>query len=165
MLKQVVAGGYNPNAVKFDGTNDYLTRGGDLTGIADSKSGVLSFWLRVDYDTGTSQRVISSSATNTRFYAQAASTGEIAVIAANSAGTTILSIKTATTLNKASSRWIHILASWDLATTTSTIYVNDTADQTVTTRTNDTIDYAVATNNWSIGARGTPDFYVNGAIS
>lgn len=161
----MASGTYEPNAVKFDGSNDYLTRGGDLTGIADSKSGILSFWLRVDYDTGTSQRVISSSASNTRFYVQVASTGDIGIVAANSAGTTILSIKTTTTLNKASSRWIHILASWDLATTTSTIYVNDTADQTVTTRTNDTIDYAVATNNWSIGARGTPDLYVNGAIS
>ncbi len=31
---------YAPNGVNFDGANDYLTRGANLTGNADSKKGI-----------------------------------------------------------------------------------------------------------------------------
>src|SRR3546814_310645 len=36
---------YQPQGVNFDGTNDYLTRGGDLTGNADSKLVTGAFWF------------------------------------------------------------------------------------------------------------------------
>ena len=32
----------------FDGTTDYMTRGADLTGSVDGKSGTCSFWLDIN---------------------------------------------------------------------------------------------------------------------
>ena len=40
-----VSGEVLPEAVSFDGTNDYLTRSSDLTGNADGKTFTLSFWV------------------------------------------------------------------------------------------------------------------------
>ena len=162
MLKQVVAGGYNPNAVKFDGTNDYLTRGADLTGIADSKSGIFSCWVRVD--TEGNGRLLYSATGLWRFGVTKNSGLGFSISGKNAAGTYILQI--ATTANHlASAKWLHILASWDLAAAASYIYINDVADQTVTTRTNDTIDYATSTPNWGVGADSDGATKHNGALS
>ena len=160
MLKQVVAGGYSPNAVKFDGSNDYLTRGADLTGIADSKSGIFSCWLRLDGNDGALQTILANLLSSARFVVTRTSANKFRILGKNAAGTTILDQATTATY-LASAKHIHILAAWDLATTTAQIYINDTADVTSTTKTNDTLDYVTATPNWSIGSEtdGTNKIY------
>lgn len=37
---------FTVDAVVFDGTNDYLTRGAALTGVGDSGTAILSYWIR-----------------------------------------------------------------------------------------------------------------------
>jgi hypothetical protein len=37
---------FSYTSVQFDGANDYLTRGANLTGISDSKVGTVSFWIK-----------------------------------------------------------------------------------------------------------------------
>ena len=141
---------FNPNAVKFDGTNDYLTRGADLTGIADSKSGILSVWLRQDYDIAgaNNQFLISPVAAGSRVQFFLGSNNKIFLRGYNAATTKILDINSSP-FSK-SPKWIHFLASWDLATGVLNLYSNDTSDLTTTTNTNDTIDYAGGAD-WCIG--------------
>ncbi len=39
------AGGYATWGAEFDGTNDYMTRGADLTGTVDGRKFLASFWI------------------------------------------------------------------------------------------------------------------------
>lgn len=151
--KMLVAesGGYQPNAVKFDGANDYLTRGADLTSAADSKSGIFSAWIRLDGGDATLQTVLANLLSSARFSVTRTAANKFRFLGKNSAGTNILDQATTATY-LASAKWVHVLAAWDLAATTAYIYINDTADVTSTTKTNDTIDYVTATPNWSIGS-------------
>jgi len=129
---------YDAHAVNFDG-NDDLERGADLTGIADGKTGTVSLWFKTGTD-GVSKNIIATSATS-RFLVNIDASNKINMIARNAAGTIILRFVTTPTY-LAASGWHHLLASWDLATTTGQLYVTDVAPALGTnTRTNDTIDY------------------------
>jgi hypothetical protein len=170
MLTQPVASasGYTPNAVKFDGANDYLTRGGDLTGIADSKSGIFSAWVRLDGGDGVEIRLLnlysSSSPPNPAFIVQRQIDNTFRFRGKKSDGTAILELITG---NKflAGAKWLHLLASWDLAANVSSIYVSDVSSQTVVIRTNDTLDYLTVGANWSVGADSVGGYKFNGALS
>ncbi len=153
------------NAVDFDGTSDYLTRGADLTGLADSKSGIFSCWLRRDGGDATLQRVIANLAGTLRFHVSKDASNKYIVTGINSAGATIL-LLTSTTAYTASPAWMHLLASWDLAATTGTLYVNSASDLAGgSTLTNDTIDYVTATPNWAVGADTDATDKMSGAIA
>ena len=47
---------YAANGVNFDGSNDYLTRGADLTGNADGKKGIIYFRFLLNGGDGERQR-------------------------------------------------------------------------------------------------------------
>lgn len=155
-------------AVKFDGSADYLTRGGDLTGLADGKSGVLSFWLRLDGDPNSTS-IIRSDATAGRFYCILGGTaGVLRVYGANAANTQILNIPvTAANYVQAASQWRHCLFSWDLAAGATHLYINDVdcRDAAAVVATNDTIDYVSATPNWAVAATTAGNTKLNGALS
>ena len=145
----------------FDGTNDYMLRGGSLTGAADGKTGIVSFWYRVDGGDGVARILISNTDNATRIN-HIGVDNTIQITAGNAALTQIMGIKTSAKL--ASSTWLHILASWDLSTTTTNLYVNDVSDKTIITATvNDTIKYTEA--NWSIGALVGGTSKLNGCIA
>jgi hypothetical protein len=57
-----VAGPYEPVAVVFDGTNDGLARGADLTGSADGKLATGSFWFKLDSSSVNDDNIIYSGA-------------------------------------------------------------------------------------------------------
>lgn len=145
----IVAKPFQVNAVHFDGTSDYLTRGGGLTGAADSKVGTISAWINLTGGNGAVMAVVASEGVT--FGLTRLDTSELRVRAENSAGTTILAAQTSNTYTD-SSGWVHILSSWDLASTTVYLYISDVVDlaSTPKTVTNDTIDYTVT--NWSVGS-------------
>lgn len=147
------------NAVKFDGANDYLSIATNLS-ITDGKTGIFSAWIRLDGD--QNGRLIYGKG-GASFLVDVSS-NKIRVVGINAAGTTILSIATTATY-KASAKWLHVLAAWDLATTTTHLYTSDLADKTVTTATNDTIDYTPASAGYSIGATDTGTVLFDGALS
>ena len=153
------------DAAKFDGTNDYMLRGADLTGIADGKSGILSFWYRVDGGDGTARWPMSNSASVfSGIQIRHHSDNKIIVSGNNAAGTSILVMSTSAIT--ASATWLHILSSWDLATGVLNLYVTDVSDKTVVTNTNDTIDYAAAAAlNWSIGSNAGGTNKINGCLA
>lgn len=164
LLGNVASGTYEPNAVKFDGANDYLTRGADLTSIADSKSGIVSFWIRIDDpQVATAMTVLENLVSVAGFQILKLTSNLLRVVGKNAATTTILNITNTAALTGA--KWHHFLASWDLATTTTHVYLNDVSDKTSNTVTNDTIDYATATPNWAVGSRTDATLKFNGALA
>lgn len=136
------------DSADFDGTADYMLRGAGLTGAADSKSGILSVWVRIDAGDGTVLRIFESTGNSVLLLRR--STNVFALGAENAAGTEILLLVSDTTYTAAAT-WLHVLMSWNLATAAAHLYVNDVEDLAAgPTLTDDTIDYTVA--NWGIGS-------------
>ena len=167
MHQMLIASYANPlllcDSADFDGTNDYMTRGAALDGIADSKSGILSAWIRLDGGDGVAASIMSSA---TPFPLQVIRQGTNAfqVIGRNAAGSTILSFSSTSTFTAAAT-WLHVLASWNLAVAgTGRLYINDAVEYSETTYTDDTIDYNGAAN-WSIGAGTTGSGKLDGCLA
>ena len=154
----------------FDGTNDFMTTGADLTGNADAKTGLCSCWVRLDGGDGAGLPILANATTvggsTTRFFFLRAASNVFGVIASNSSNTTILSMGSTATYTADGSTWYNVLISWDLASTTSRfIYVNDVDVTPVspTVYTNDTIDYTVA--DWSAGGIPSGGNKMNGCLA
>lgn len=154
-------------SAQFDGVNDYMTRGAGLTGAADSKSGILSTWVRLDGGDGSpalllcSTTTLAGSAVVFQFRRNIANKFEI--LGPNAASATILNLLTVASYT-ASATWLHVLFSWDLATAgASNLYINDVSDKSAPTFTNDTIDYTSA--DWGIGGRPDAAGLLNGLLA
>lgn len=138
------AGYFDANAVVFDGTNDYLSRGADLTGISDGKAGTLSLWIDLQGGDGAGQAIIhqNSADNNIGIRLSRNASNRFVMAGYNAANSQILSILSNTTTYTASGGWLHVLASWDLAAAAGHFYVNDADDIAASpTLTNDTLDY------------------------
>jgi hypothetical protein len=152
------------DAVAFD-TNDNLNTGAaDLTSNADSKVGILSFWIKPQTGTdGTNRRVYTSQA---------------GVCTWSISTTNKLNINCGSSLDMTSTRsitesdgWTHVLAAWDVANSYAEMWIDDVDDNpTVGTLANTTIDYT-RSGHWlfSDTTDGTRikadifDFYFNNA--
>lgn len=152
--------------VIFDGVDDYLTRGADLTGNADSKVGIVSFWVELNGGDGGIQQI--QVAANEYIQIQRGADDKWNFDLVNSSGTSILKMKSTSTYTVSSGRH-HVSASWNLAGTEGWLYIDDAESLAASpTFTNDTIDYT--RTNHSIGARddggnkvnaGVGDYYFN----
>lgn len=146
---------------------NYMVKG-SLTGIADSKSGTISLWLRLDGSDGAELGIISGAidavGSSIRFIVYRTAGNTLRIDARNGSGTMILSMETSTTY-LASSTWLNLLASWDLAAGTGHLYINDVDRKAAgSTLTNDTIDYTLA--NWEVGAAtGNGDEIFDGCLA
>ncbi|HQS59719.1 MAG: hypothetical protein B7Y56_02975 [Gallionellales bacterium 35-53-114] len=150
------------DAADFDGTNDYMLRGAGLTGAVDSKTGIFSAWVRLDGGDGASLTILRSTNAINAFLVLRRTDNFFAIGGDNAAGTEILLLKTSNAYT-ASSTWLHLLASWDLASAAGHLYINDASDISSPTLTNDTIDYTLA--NWGVGAVPGGTFLMNGCIA
>ena len=140
---------YVAQGVKFDGTVDYLTRGADLTGNADSKLWTGSFWFG-DFGPGTLRIGESAGA---RWSIKFLITGALEITAKNATLTEILNIRTATVTFGAG--WHHLLFSLNLAQPGSArIFLDDAADLLTATFTDDTIDFTDTNHVIGAGAAG-----------
>mgnify|MGYP001562463854 FL=1 len=154
-------------AADFDGTNDYMLRGGGLTGAADSKSGILSTWIRLDGGDASTLRILGSSVTAgtaaDRWRSSRLSTNKFLIAGTNAAGVAILQM-ISTTSYTAAATWLHFLVSWDLATAAAHLYVNGTADLAGgSTLTDDTLDYTVG--DWGVGGDSNAGSKMNGCLT
>jgi hypothetical protein len=155
------------DSADFDGTNDYMTRGASLSGVADSKSGILSAWVRLDGGNGVTGFIFNAPIAIgdlvNRFELQRNNNNNFFLVGGrNAAGTQILKLESSGGY-VAGATWRHVLASWDLATAAGHLYINDVSDITSSTLTNDTIDYTVA--DFVIGARGDGASKLNGCLA
>lgn len=152
---------YSTSAVVFDGTNDYMTRGSDLTGNTDGKKGIVSFWIYLNGVTG----YIFTSA-NAQFQLKVASSIlTLAGVTTSAASTLIMNSNTAVS----SSVWHHVAMSWDLSAGLGKLYIDGSSNlATSPTLLNNNIDYTAT--NYYFGARDdgasrlnayVADFYLN----
>lgn len=167
IVQGLITGYDNPpllavDGADFDGTNDWMDHAGGLAGAADSKTGILSCWVRLDGGNGTSMNILGANAANVIFLLSRISTNVFRIQADNAADSNILHISS-TSSYTAGATWRHVLASWDLATTTAHLYVGDSADLTTTTLTNDTIDYTL--DNWFIAKAAFLASRLNGCVA
>lgn len=163
VLEAPAAGQYVPVAVDFDGTNDYLTRGADLTGNADGKQGTLSVWLKLGAGTdGMWKEVLG--AWGDRFRVQRRNTNKLSVQAFSATGSLVLDLHSSTSVTAASG-WVHLVASWDVATSTAHLYINGVEDKNVLFITDNTIDYTLT--QWVVGSNSlaSSSLHWNGAMA
>ena len=154
------------DSAHFDGTNDYMTRGAGLNGAADSKTGIVSFWVRLDGGDGTAMEVLTGVTTlagaTQRFVVVRGGTNKFSIGAWNAGGTVILDYNSSA--YTAGATWLHVLASWDLSASARNLYINDVSDvNAVSTLTNDTIDYTLA--DWGVGANPDGSSKMNGCFA
>lgn len=156
--------GINPYAYDYDGTNDYATRGANLTGAADGKQGTFSFWFRVDGGAGT-RRTIFSTWMGTAFVQFELNTSNKFVVFGDTGGATQLSLITAGTFAADGATWHHAMVSYDLATPGARhVYIDGVSDLVQLVFNNATLDYT--TGNAAVGALPTDgSLKWNGALS
>lgn len=151
------------DSADFDGTNDYMTRGAGLTGAADSKTGILSLWIRLDGGDGATMAILRSTVAANQFLFLHNSSNIFSLGGDNSAGTEILLLQSNTAYT-AGATWLHFLASWDLANAAGHLYINGTSDLAAgSTLTDDTLDYTLA--DWGIGAQVDGNLKLNGCLA
>jgi hypothetical protein len=127
--------------VNFDGTNDYLTRGGILTGAVDGKIGLISFWYRDLGAAGASRRVFHIAATTSVRFSVSRSAGNVLQL--------IGRLTTSDVLNAtfgspgADTNWHHVIISFNLANSSErAIYLDGVnASPTWNTYTDSLIDF------------------------
>lgn len=141
----------------FDGST-YLTRGADLTGVAGSKQGTISVFF--DPATDAATKVFYMSGDQHFRFAQVTN-DKLQIRGFNSSTTEILQLNSSSAFTVGGGPY-HILASWDLATTTSHLYVNDVDELVETIITNDTIDHS-ATEHY-IGRNTTAVQFMDGNL-
>lgn len=152
-IKQFSAG-----AADFDATNDWMTRGAGLTGAADSATGILSVWLRLDGSDGVVQQLLTNTGNRVQI-AKKITSNALQVFLKDSGGNTKISL-TSVTGYTSGATWLHWLSSWNTASAgAESLYVNDVSDLAGSpTIIAGNIDYTVA--NWSVGGEvgGTNKF-------
>lgn len=141
----------DPVAATFDGSSTWLKRNGGLTGAADSKLWTFSVWLNLSdnlaggvvcsaVDGVPNQRTgLTLVPGNDRFNFRGY----------NSSGTLIQSLSTSALPQ---GRWVHVMGSVDLTSTSKRhLYVDDASDLfVIDTYTNDTLDFTMT--DWGVGA-------------
>jgi hypothetical protein len=142
----------------FDGTSDYLVRTGDLTGIADSKVGIVSTWIKPTVD-GALGNIIHGSNADVQFTKTATNTCRMYLRDALNA--VMLDISTGLVL--AASGWTHVMMSWDVAAATSHVYKDGVSDKTETTNDDKVAD--LTQTNWGIGATNVGTTPFGGALA
>jgi hypothetical protein len=163
---QIVPSVFTADSADFDGTNDLMKKGSDLSGNADGKSGIFSGFARIDGGAGATHRFITASQTlgtaADDFQIQHQFDNKMSIIARRADTNILLSLST-TAIYPPAATWYHVLISWDLAAGVSHFYVNDVSNQVVTARVNDTIKYTAG--DWAVGGDSDNGVKMNGCLA
>ena len=153
------------NAVDFDGTNDYLSRGAALTSLADSATGILSVWVRFDGGDSSNQRFLNNA--TARVYAGKTGAGNVLQVSVSD-GTKTLTFSSTTTYT-ASATWLHVLASWDTNYSAGNkikhLYVNDVSDLGTVADAGAAFNAYYNDTNWYVGSNAAGSLKLNGCMA
>lgn len=151
-------GAYRAFASDFDGTNDYMTRGADLTGIADAKVGTLSLWMRIDSGDGTARFLMEPG-------------NDLCTLQFNTSNVIFMKLSdgtnadftTANTALTAGAAWYHHLISWDRGNNLKHWYLNDVDDLVGITLKDFVVDYTGG--NFAVGSTASGTNKFNGCLA
>ena len=140
------------NAVNFDGTNDYLTRGDGLTGESNTKEGSWSIWFKPTADDatyvltsrliGAIGRGIINRLSDNKFQVDFQDVNENIVWRGRSNATIL-----------AAGGWVNVLGSVDSATGARSMYINDTLATLAIDTFNADVLIGWIADDWAIGAQ------------
>ena len=155
------SGGFSPQGVTFDATNDYSTRGAALTGAAASKLLTFSGWFR-RAASGVTERLIRTNGAELNI--SFGTNNRILITAENAAGTQILNAQLL--LEITDTNWHHVSWSSDQSDAAKRHAYIDGAAVTISASiyTDDLIAFNAATD-WAIGASTSGGAKYNGSLS
>jgi hypothetical protein len=150
-----IGSGYtSKTVVEFDGTNDYLLRGGALTGISDGKKGTLV--CRVKANTISNNRnILNATKAGANVFQLLNIVGSdkwnLSIRGVTGSNNDVYAISSTTAVVDT---WYNIFISWDVLNDTDPLmFINEAnvLDAAASALTNDTLDYS-AFNDWCVGA-------------
>lgn len=138
------------DAADFDGTNDYLTRS-SFTGQANTKTGIVSVWFRVDALPPATVFELLAAFKTASLDLEIWARNPINVCGVFFGDGTGTLLQMSSSVAVTTGTWYHMLASWDLASSTTHFYLNDVDRKNVTAGpTNRTVPLG-STDQWSVG--------------
>lgn len=154
---------YRAQGINFDGSSAYLLHSDVMAGQSDGKLGLVSGWMR-RAATGSNHSMIYSQGQRTAVRFD--SSDRLEIITREPVTGIGLQLVTTDTYTSTST-WYHILASWDLASATYHLYVNDAVPSAMTTETLNNVDqgYGANANNWAVGAQPNAGGKMNGDLA
>jgi len=152
---------YTPNTVHFNGTNVYLIKSTEFTGLSDGKEGTFSGWFDFTGRDGEQQIFLRNN--SGFFFAEKSGANTILFKGFESDATPNMVIESTSTFT-ASDGWLHTLLAWNLATPEVHLYIDDVDDIDAgsTVAVNADIDYT--RGGWGVGSLDVPapDFELQG---
>jgi hypothetical protein len=131
----------------MNGSNQYFNRGAAFTSIADSKTGIISFWVKWGAASDAQFNPILYGDSNNRIYKS--SDDKLYVDFVN--GSAAVSLQGVSTWTSASG-WTHVIMAWDSSDINkSKTYVNGSSDANAGTQANVNILYTGVTD-WGVMA-------------
>ncbi len=145
----------------YDGVNDYQTRGADLTGNADGKKMLISFFLRLESPEPGADQVIFD---NVGVRVQRSDTNQFIFFVSPTVGGIDLIFSSQPTIVEADGLWHHILLSADLGSPGSAhLYIDDVETTTLIFFNNAVLKYSQPDH--AIGAQTDGSDKLHGSLS
>lgn len=153
LLTLLSSSAYRALGVTFDGTNDYMVRGGGLTGAVDSRLGMASFWVNLNGGDAATMFVFRGAANGPRLVRSNANLWAVTLL--NAAGTSSFTIRAATQ-SVVATGWQHVLVSWSTDAAAGAkigqIYIDDVSDPGTFTDADAAFDIDYTDTDHAIGA-------------
>ena len=162
------AAAFTCDAADFDGTNDWLNRGADFTGSADSSLGIFSGWVRIDGSDATYMGIVRHVSGQCNIERTSGDKFEVELWDPTNMVNVVR--MRSTTSYTTSTTWLHFLASWSTNFTAGNklthLYINDVDDKNLLVDSVSGSDVDYTPTDWAVGARsaaGAGPF--NGALA
>lgn len=136
---------YTPGAVNLDATT-YLTRGGDLTGLANGKEISFFAWARKHSD-GAHMQILNGAGA---VYIRTSSSNRFSMLLYNESSQNILTLEGAADSFLAADGWVPLFGTANLATGETHLYQGDADVEYYVTYSDDVAD--LTPGDWGIGA-------------
>lgn len=149
------------DAVLFDGTNDYLSRGAVMTGAADGPQGIFSMWVNVTSLAAANFPLSVRYGGGALFsFRTDATTGKVRIILSNIAGTSTYTYVSSVAVSLGV--WTNILASWDMnagaGSKTMKLMLNGVQDTGATITDADlafNVAYGALSDGWNVASQAS----------
>lgn len=115
------------DAVYFDGTNDYMKRTTNWTGLSDGRYSTLSVWVK-PAAIADGSRIDLFMLDGAKFYVNRGTGGNLVFTVKGASSSSAIYNRVSNTTVNSGSGWSHILWSFDSLNLVDHLYINDVAD-------------------------------------